>query len=72
MLLSAVRRWSRPGPLGSVDISDRNVLTFSLLVEDNGAWSDYREHIAIQLVSSNGTAVTIPQADVNAALGRGW
>ena len=57
-----------PGPLGSVDISDRNVLTFSLLVEDNGAWSDYREHIAIQLISSSGTAVTIPQTDINAAL----
>lgn len=56
-----------PGTLAPLDISAHNVLTFYLTVGDNGAWTDYRDHVEIRL-NNNGTTVAIPREDVNAAL----
>lgn len=49
-------------------MSGCNVLTFYLLVEDNGAWADYKDALGMSLIDDKDVSYPLSQADIADAL----
>lgn len=49
------------------DFTQCNILTFNVLIEDNGAWNDYKDKLSMSLTSTDDVAHPISSADVQNA-----
>ena len=52
----------------ALDISEYNVFTFDLLVEDNGAWEDYRNNLTFSIMKNSNTYYEVSDNSLKNAL----